>query len=240
MRFPRILPAILCLAASGCGGSGPTAPSEPPLVNSPDEVVQALTTAWNTRDADALADLLSDGFTFHVSEADRDSAGVPESWDKETDLVAAANLFGGEVGVGPDGTPQPAADPRFSFGLTVTPEDEWTMQDAPPNEGTVARTYRNVMTVQYEDLNLDFITGRQTFFVAEEAGADGSGSPVRRYRLRAWRDLGQVERHQAFTWGFLKSMYRVIYTGGRSGPDPVRARPRGASPSDANPQGTTP
>jgi len=234
--------ALLGIAAlAGCGGgSSPSAPSDPPLVNSPDDVVEDLAAAWNGRDADALAVLLADGFVFHVSPADAESAGVPESWGRETDLVAAANLFRGEVGVGPDGTPQPAADTRFSFGLTITPEDEWAMREEPPHEGTFARTFRNVMTVQYEDFNLDFITGRQVFFVGEEPGTDGSGAPIRRYRLQAWQDLGQIERHQAFTWGFLKSMYREVYAGGEASVYWLPARPPGTNPPDNPQEGTQP
>jgi len=220
VRAHRSLLSLLAgMVVSACGSEGSTGPPpDPPLVNAPDDVVAGLKDAWNRRDAAAVAALLSDDFVFHVSPADADSAGVPDLWARDTELTATEHLFAGEEGVGPDGTPQSPADPRFSFGLTVLPdEDGWTVRDDPPFEGTLSRRYESSMTVQYANFDLDFIAGAQVFFVAEEPGTDQTGAAVRQYRLRAWQDLGQtpVSRHRAFTWGFLKALYREVYSGGR-------------------------
>jgi hypothetical protein len=228
LSVPRVFGLMFLGGAflSACGGGdapeepmGP--PPEPVLVNAPDDVVESLRDAWNQHDYAALVEVLSDDFVFYVSPADADSAGVPLTWDRETELTATLHLFEGETGVGPDGTPQPPVDARFTFGLTMNPEDDWTMRDDPPFDGMVAREYVNTMTVQYENFDLNFIAGSQVFFVAEEDGTNEQGDAILVYRLKAWRDLGQTipaYRHQAFTWGFLKALYRDIYVP----PDSVR------------------
>ncbi len=216
---------MAAVALDGCSDDVPPTSTEapatdPPAVNTPDDVVSAFRQAWNGRDASAVASVLGDGFIFHLSPTDIDTADVPRSWARSTHLRAVGNIFAGETGVRPDGTPQPSVDTLSFFGLTLVPDRrEWTPVEGPGLDGMLRRDYLSVMTASYTDLDFDFVEGRQSFYVREEADTDAEGNPIRRYRLQVWKDLGSDDkrlgrRHRVLTWGYFLALYREVHGAG--------------------------
>lgn len=216
----RRLVLILLFTAvlGGCGG-GDSVTKPPPglrLPTTPDEFVSEFRRAYNDRDLDTLQVLFSPDFVFYFSPGEVDTVGVDPEWGKVAEFESMTTMFAGSTGVRPDGSEQASVDLQFSFGLFFVPEDSaWIPRDDPPFDGTLFRTFRVGMQVQYVDGSLDLVSGFNEFFVEEITVEGSNGASGTGYVLRAWRDRSTQpptrSRSEALlhntSWGYVKALF---------------------------------
>lgn len=209
--------ALVSVVLSGCSDDS-TKPPDDALPATPDALVRAFRDAYEGKKSAELSELLSADFEFHFSPADVETVGVDSSWNRAEEIQAFTRMFEGDTGVWPDGSKHAPVELRFPFGLALIAADSvWTPVDEGPLAGTLTRDYVAVMTAQYEDGNLDIVSGRQRMHALEV--------PRRGFALRSWQDLGggfgrgfngpptptaRVEwdpQHQT-SWGFVKAVFR--------------------------------
>lgn len=212
-----VLILLLTAALCGCGDDSVTPPSGPRLPATPDEFVSEFRRAYNDRDLDTLRVLLSEDFIFYFSDGDIDTIGIDAQWERAREIASTTKMFAGSTGVRPDGSEQARVDLQYSFGLFFVAEDTaWTPRNDPPYAGTLFRTFRVGMQVQYEDGSLDIVSGFNDLFVEETTLENANGAQGTGYVLHFWKDHGmdapasrrrsEAMRHVT-SWGYVKALF---------------------------------
>lgn len=205
----HLLVIAALLFAIACG-SDSTQPDGPDLPDSPDQLILELRNAYEHRVPVRLGELLLPEYEFHFNPIDIDTLGLDTIWTRDRDLEVAQRMWDGGTGIWPDSSWHAPVDLRFPFGLQINAVDSvWTPAGG-VDAGSLTRIYRSGMTVQYEDGNLDIVTGRQQFFVVEV--------PRRGFAVRKWVDLGGGQgvepeipsplRFHVTSWGYVRGVFR--------------------------------
>lgn len=211
LRKIQLALVLVLLTLPACGGGSTTGPAGPVYLNAPDDLIEGLRVAWESRDASKVSPLLSDDFEFFLPRNDVEFWGLTPSWGKSAEMQCSTAIFTGQAGLRPGQKYQPPVDNRFTFGLYMTPvEPDWqvTPRLDPPFAGLLARRYDVIMTAQYINTDLDFVGSRQEFFIEDKIVSENP--ETHQYFIRAWRDQGNPDpalRHGTISWGFFKSFF---------------------------------
>ena len=213
-RIERFALAALALASlAGCGSDNPTkagadpGPAYLPL-DSPDNLVANLATAWEARDPAGYAALLYNGertaeesviaapFAFYF---DPDLPGLPSFWGRAEELVFADCLFGGGEGKGDSGMVFPGV---VKIEATLAARDAWEFVEASTVDGdrTPKGCLRVTLDTQVVITLEDLIAGSTVIALAATRPTGIYAVPVSvegqpRWRLWKWDDRNLRIQH---------------------------------------------
>ena len=210
-----VLGAALAIVPA-CGDDDPTAPVRTPVpwppVSGKWQVLRTMELAISRRNLQRYEELLDDNFTFYLANSDV-LGGLPESWDREIEIHANANLFS---------TEQPPAPMKhvLSLHMDIQWEDDrgkpnvaW-IELTPPNSSETWYTTTVFFNFQVDvegDLTYISNPGTQAQFTVRNAGTEEG--PV--WKLVEMRDLGSSSgpattsrSTEPATWGGIKAGYR--------------------------------
>jgi len=211
-----LLAAVL-LFVGGCSDDSddpvpPELEQEPPVIASPDALMDGFETIYTDMMIYAFTDLLHPDFEMILSAEILDDWDWPVgfTFDRDEMVSIHANMFGGQPGADSSGNSVhpiasidiPLLDPQTAW-TAVTSEDEYFGQ----SDNAKSATYRVILQFYNADISHKFEVQQEVvFYVADIAGDE----ETKNYRLLGLRCLPLDYKTDEASWEQVLSLYRDV------------------------------
>ena len=190
MRYTSVLIAtVMLLGVLACDPENritepPPTPVFKPLTTR-EAVLHNLQTAYNQRNITRFEEILDNGFTFFLSEADVISGGLPVQWDRSQEVDVTTHLFSR------DEDPQGRWPLCTSVQMDVLFENgvQWldvVPPSAPSETWSTTTVFYDFQIEVKPDTKFIPVPGAKAQFFVRNAGTDTNP----KWQLVEWRDLG--------------------------------------------------
>lgn len=182
-----ILAGMVMLGLTGCSDENLVQPEnrENKIFSaSPDELMENFALVYGGRDLEKYAQLLHDDFVYTFDPETAQELGPSfEFFNKDEELICAANLFSGETVVNSRGQSQPAILAITFHHWSL--EGDWTIDQA----GHLRGVFEADISFYREGSSTLRVTGRQVFTVAATEDFREVGGSDTYYQVLGWQDL---------------------------------------------------
>lgn len=193
---------LMLMPLTGCFMSPDPSPAQPETMDvqvmraTAADCLESLRLSYIERDVAGFAALLSHDFTFVF---DPSSPEVPPQWDREDELAATQNMFGGETVEGITLT--------FRQGLAVPSDDEypgtWKVEVDEVRLSVFLRTgYGEILELRASDAG--------GVFYLKPATAVDVLEQRPRWKVWRWEDIRPLgaDATESYSWGEIKTFFR--------------------------------
>ncbi len=192
---------------SGCSDeeqiNEPPAGTPGSFPDTPDQLMVNLQSALSNRDLAVFQDVIHPDHKFLISQQDIDDFLLPTDHLNSFEvLVAADNMFSGEVILHPGGSIT-AAVSAITIDVFTPVDPAWTASELDsPFPGTQRRLYDVHLEIERPGNATLVVQGRQEFFVTSRDSVLDDGTTRPFYQLWGQRDLATSEKStESETWG---------------------------------------
>ena len=181
---------VLAVMTSSCifdpiKDDGKVPPSEPyKNLKNKSDVLFNLQKSYNERNITRYDQILDNGFTFFLSDADVNN-GFPVQWDRSEELIANTNLFSRDA----DSQGRWPLCTSIQMDVQFEGNLQWleVIPDAAPNETwSTATLFYDFQIEVLPDTKFIPVPGAKAQFTVRNAGTDTDP----KWQLVEWRDLG--------------------------------------------------